>query len=152
MNKRFVNEILIYSKYDESKNHYYVEDCYFNDSDDDSITFNILIENKILTVKIICNTGYPFKPPNILVNNYKYRSLLRTDYLFNKYKEYLNFNKCMCCNSILCNWHVIYGFNNILNEIKTNYRLKIRLKNIIFAKNIMIKKIGFEINNLYYFL
>ena len=152
MKRRLNKEISIYSKYDESKNDYYVENCYFYDSADNFITFYIFIEDKVLFLKIECNTGYPFRPPNIFVNNIKYISLLRPTPLFHLYKKFLNIPNCLCCNSILCNWNLNYGCKHILTEVRNNFIIKNRLRRMIYAKKIMNKKFGFEINNLYYFV
>ena len=147
-NKRFSKEVDLY----KSNQTYDIEDCYYYHSDNESITMNLLVENKILTVKIVCNTGYPFKQPNIFVNNIKYISLLRPTQLFHKYGKFLNVSKCLCCNSILCDWNLLYGFKNILTEVKNNFIIKNRLRRMIYAKKIMNKKLGFVINNLYYFV
>lgn len=164
-NKRFRKEVNLYANQETNFNlkdtmpflkasnqTHYIEDCYYYHSDNDSVTLKILVENKILTVKIVCNTGYPFKPPAIFVNNIKYISLLRPTQLFHIYGKFLNVSKCLCCSTILCDWNLLYGFKHILTEVKNNFIIKNRLRRMIYAKKIMNKKLGFEINNLYYFV
>ena len=62
-----------------------------------------------LNIKIICNEMYPFKVPEMFINNQDYNqylSELQTKHSLNeKIKKQLNI-QCLCCESILCpnNW------------------------------------------------
>ena len=48
----------------------------------------------------------------------------------------------MCCSSILCNWRgPSVNMVDIINEIKKNFTLKIRLMEIAHCKKIVEKKL-----------
>ena len=157
MNRRFAKEINVHANMDysteDNKWNSKILDCYYTNHTTDSVNFSMLIENRILDIEIqIKNIGYPFRPPKVLINIHNYKSLLRNSNLMQKYKTFLKFDKCMCCNSILCKWSPHYGITHILKEIKSNFLIKYRLKNIIFAKYIMEKYLGFELILLYEFV
>ena len=158
MNKRFMKE---------SKNHQEnnlidvpgkinskVENCYYIFHDMENINFNLIIDNQIVDIKIMIPIDYPFKPPKVFIKNtHLYKSLLRVDPIFrNRFKKYITMPECLCCNTILCDWAVVYGISNILEEIKTNFCIIKKIKSLIFAKYIVDKYIGFEFNEIYKFL
>ena len=157
MNIRFTKEVNLHKNQayvsTEGKWNSKLENCFYYDSDENSITFSLFVLNRIILIKIVYQNSYPFKPPKVFINNlYNYRDLLRTSRLFKFYKEYLKFDGCLCCQSILCNWFVTFNFSTIINEVKTNFILKKRLSNIIIAKYVMIKNFGFIIPILYQFI
>ena len=157
MNRRFAKEVNIHANWeygsDENKWNSRILNCYYTNHTKDSVNFSMLIENRILDIEIqVKNCSYPFRSPKVLINSNNYRNLLRNSNLMEKYKTFLNYNKCMCCSSILCKWSPHYGMTHILKEIKSNFLIKNRLKNIIFAKYIMEKYLGFELILLYEFV
>ena len=109
------------------------------------INIYIILEsyNKIIPVTVDFQniTTYPFKPPKIRINNkYDYFSCLATipEYLV---KEKFGL-RCMCCNSVLCNWSVKNSISDIVEECYESIKLKLRSLNIIAAKICTIKKFG----------
>jgi hypothetical protein len=95
---------------------------------------------EIVTI-IINNNDYPWKPPDILVNNYKYKQLICVDYkLLEKLKIPI---KCLCCSTILCDWQPLHTFVDILNELVTFLDIKKRTVEMMFCEKIMHKYFGF---------
>ena len=87
------------------------------------------------------NRCYPFKPPNVFIGKNKkdYISLLPNSWTFS---DKLLGNDCMCCSSVLCNWRGPIGtMVDVINEIKNNFIIKIRLMEIAHCKKIVEKKL-----------
>ena len=85
---------------------------------------------------------YPFKPPNVFVGKNKkdYISCLPTSWTF---ANMLLGNKCACCNSILCHWPGPgSSMKDIMEEVKENFILKIRMMEIAHCKKIVDKIFG----------
>jgi hypothetical protein len=104
----------------------------------------ILKKNTITNITIIFNktSFYPFSPPNVLINNNNYLSLLGcTNYFLND----INGGECLCCSSSICykNWYVSTGIIKILKEIKENYIIKRRIIDRIWAKKITSQYLGY---------
>tara|TARA_B100001093_G_C26257536_1_gene771305 strand:- start:142 stop:588 length:447 start_codon:yes stop_codon:yes gene_type:complete len=148
MKKRLEREISVFN---ENNDYCYLVDYRFQENNFEAY-FNLLLENRIILVKIICSSSYPFSPPKVLVGCNKYINLLRPYSIIQNYKKELNYNKCMCCNSILCNWTVINTLNNIIEEIKKNFIIKKRLNYLILAKKITYQKLGLNIPIITQFL
>ena len=78
-------------------------------------------KNHNITIKY--SDVYPFKPPTkIYINNIDTITIYKD--IMSKNKE---FNKCLCCSSLLCeyNWSIQFNIKyNIINEINKifNYR------------------------------
>jgi len=105
------------------------------------LIFRIKFIDKYEIVTIIINNDYPWKPPEILVNNYKYKQLIRIDYkLLEKLKIPI---KCLCCSTILCDWRPYNTMVNILNELISFLDIKKRTVEMIFCEKIMDKYFGF---------
>lgn len=103
--------------------------------------FKVKFLDKYETVTIIINHDYPWKPPEILVNNYKYKELIRVDY---KFLEKLKIpTKCLCCTTILCDWKPYNKFVDILNEVVNFLDIKKRTVELIFCEKIINKYFGF---------
>ena len=102
--------------------------------------FNNIKHPIIITVDF-SQSCYPFKPPKIYIgyNKKDYISLLPTTWSFSK--KILGDN-CACCNSILCSWGPNYTIIHIMNEIRNNFNLKIRMMEIAYCKKIVDKIFG----------
>ena len=148
MRKRIEKEISVFKN---DNNYCYLVDYKFIDTNFEAC-FNLLLENRIILVKIICSNSYPFTPPKVEVGCKKYINLLRPYPIIQNYKKELGYEKCMCCNSILCNWTVIHTLYNIIEEIKKNFIIKKRLNYLIFAKKITFQKLGLNIPIIAQFL
>lgn len=120
--------------------------------------FNVYDDDKLVKIRIIFkNTSYPFSPPKIEINNIKLKDFLKLNHSFFKnYNKYLKTNLkcfCTCCHiPIFRNWSPSYMTSDILNNIDKHLVLKKRVINIILLKNIMLKKIGYIIPDMLYFI
>lgn len=67
-----------------------------------------------IMITLIIDKHYPFKPPDILINNIRYNNILKI--ISTKYN--CNDN-CLCCKSISCpdKWKPAYKIESILSEI-----------------------------------
>ena len=106
------------------------------------------VNNILLKIKIIINDNYPFNPPEIYVNSYKYIDLL---IIPKKMLELLT-EECLCCNNILHDWIASYNIKDILEEIEKNLKIKQRiLEKFLFKKIIkkyLIKNLNIILNYL----
>jgi ubiquitin-protein ligase len=93
------------------------------------------INNILLKINIIINDNYPFHPPKIYINSYKYIDLLIIP------QKMLNLltEECLCCNSILCDWVAIYNIKDILEEIEKNLKMKQIILERFLCKKIIDK-------------
>ena len=114
-------------------------------------SFRMLVDNSIYNIDIKVSLRYPFKPPQININNKYYSEFLNETSIFLKINNKLDIC-CLCCNSIIMNWQPGYGFTAILNEINNHIINRKKIINNILAKKIMEKKLGFIIPNLLDFL
>jgi len=160
--RRFKNECLIYLGVKEPipnfewtmpPDEYSILDItnFFEDSDNihlDTITFSIKVDNKkSYPIKIINNTNFPFKPFSVLLNNSEYypNMLKNISLINNKYFKEVFENKCMCCETLLCNGNWIgprIGFKHILNEIYDIIQKINICKELIFCDKIVDKYFG----------
>mgnify|MGYP001173397839 FL=1 len=85
--------------------------------------------------------AYPFRPPKVFIGlrEIDYISLLPTTW---KFQQKILGQKCLCCNSILCKWAPNKTIMDIVNEVKENFELKIRMMEIAHCKKIVEKKLG----------
>ena len=132
-NKRINNEIL--SLLDN-----------YNNISIDKINNSINIKKDNLDIKFILPFDYPFKSPQVYINNKSYLKMLATKSNFFLDEITKNYNiKCLCCNTILCSgkWYPSLKIESILHEINEN-------KNIILniSKKYWLNKI-LEKNNIY---
>lgn len=86
-------------------------------------------------VDIEHNNLYPFRPPKITINNVRviYSRHLFPARLWKKHFD--TFNKCMCCENLLCpgKWSPVLNIFDILNEYEAfKERLKTIQKKYIF--------------------
>jgi len=94
---------------------------------------SFLYKNK--TINIEHNNEYPFRPPKIAINNVRlvYDMSLFPTRLWKKHFDV--FNKCMCCENLLCNgkWSPVFNIFDILNEYEAfKEKLKIIQKKYMF--------------------
>ena len=84
-------------------------------------------------IKFAVPLQFPFKAPQVYINQKYYRSMLifNTEYFQNILK--LNGIKCLCCSSLLCtsNWSPSIKMVKILNEIENNRTL---IKAILYTR------------------
>lgn len=123
------------------------EHSIYIENNNDSITFLQLCDRNMYNITIVVRSYYPFKPPRVYINNICYYNFMRESYKFIKSELC-----CLCCNSILTNWNPGFGFTAILNEIYNIMKKRSRYVNLILAKKIMEKKLGYIIPTLYEFL
>lgn len=151
-NKRFMKETQ-YHKYiinieHDNKNIFSrPEHSMYTKDDNNSILFLQLCDRNIYNIMIVTENYYPFKPPCVYINNMCYYDFMRESYKFIKSDLC-----CLCCNSILSNWSPSFGFTAILNEIYNIMEQRNHYVNLIMAKKIMEKKLGYIIPLLYKFL
>ena len=148
MRKKIEKEISVFKN---DNTYCYLVDYKFIDTDFEAY-FNLLLENRIILVKIICSNSYPFSPPKVEVGCSRYINLLRPYPIIQNYKKELGYDKCMCCSSILCNWTVINTLNDIIKEIKKNFIIKKRLNYLILGKKITYQKLGLQLPLITQFL
>lgn len=126
------------------------------------------------------NSNYPFGPPKVYIGNdnknnkINYIKLLNLEssrlkrfyvkdkteinYLANileistnYFNKLINYTKCLCCLSILCNnmWNPCIKLDVILKEIYDNHSLVEKVRYLIFAKVIMRKFMNIIIPTIY---
>jgi len=115
---------------------------YITDNNPQEIKFCMFFNGSYNPLNITLNFKngcYPFKAPKVFIGKKDYISLLPNSWSFS---DKLLGNNCMCCSSILCNWRgPSVSMVDIINEIKKNFRIKIRLMEIAHCKKIVEKKL-----------
>jgi len=111
----------------------------------DKINIFILNENYDKTILVTLDFNnmdtYPFKPPKVKINTtYDYLRILST--ISGKLVKEKYGLKCMCCNSILCEWGPNYSIKKIIEECEERLDLKLRSQNINVAHMCVMKKFG----------
>lgn len=93
----------------------------------------------VLTIKYTRN--YPFKPPEVYLNNKNIIEYFGSSRLFYDDLHKITNRKCLCCHNLLCkyNWGPILNTIDIINEIKYIFRTKIRLIERYICKKITDK-------------
>ena len=97
-------------------------------------------DKHLAIIKFEYPINYPFKSPTIKINGHNYKDLLVME---SKWLEKFNIDKCLCCNSLLCKWCPQVRLTDMLNEIKENMTLKIRISEIQLAKQVVKNIFGF---------
>ena len=142
MNRRIRNEINKHQTILTTKYISNIENIY--NTIQNELCFNVYIYslNKSFKVYMKYPQEYPFCPPDIFINKYKYRSLIKSN-KFNKniINNIYGKNFCVCCHSITCrdNWGPTLNSKNVLNEIVDNILIKIYCVDIFHAKKIFKK-------------
>ena len=77
----------------------------------------ILLNERMVMICFKINFLYPFKCPDVYINNTMYIKLLESISIKKKYTK-----ECLCCKSICCDnkWKPIFKIKDILNEIYTH--------------------------------
>ena len=99
----------------------------------------LILESLTLDVKIIFSKNYPFSKPIVIINNLEYFIYRQIDL---KYEKFLN-GKCLCCNSILCNWSPYFTIFDIFKEIYDLFLIKCRILKIKLCEKVVDKIFGF---------
>jgi len=106
---------------------------------------NLDISGNIINInnkKFILDNDYPFRSPQVFINNIKYNKYLSIPFDITiklnktKYKY-----KCLCCNTILCSWNPTYKIEHILEEIEEFTKIINEIK-----YNILLDRIGKKYN------
>tara|TARA_B110000008_G_C16967840_1_gene562725 strand:- start:1294 stop:1773 length:480 start_codon:yes stop_codon:yes gene_type:complete len=112
-----------------------------NGQDPGPITIHIIDYeyNKLINATFVFSDTYPFKPPEVMINNtYNYKRLIGTINT-SLVKKTLGL-ECLCCSSILCKWGASFCLTSIVNEISRNLNLKLRSSSInvghLFTMNV----------------
>ena len=103
---------------------------------------NNTIITKRRVYKFILTNHYPFRPPEIYVNNTMYSNVLqmRGEYEKEMVKK-IKGQDCLCCHSLNCNanWSPAIKLFHIINEIKDTLKFKRDIINVMLADKIKKK-------------
>lgn len=135
-NRRIKADILMIHKFQQKYNN---ELCKLVDYGEDYIKIQLKFTNKKLTVLLKFPVDYPWKVPNIFVNDVKYINLLKIHQDFLKMIGL--YNTCLCCFTYVCgnNWFPVTKLTSLISEIRDNVKLKRRIVDKIFCKYIIKK-------------
>jgi ubiquitin-protein ligase len=89
--------------------------------------------------KFILNSHYPFRPPEIYINNTLYANMLQMSGEYEKEMvKKIKGQDCLCCYSVNCtaNWSPAIKLFNIINEIKSTLKFKKDIINLMLAEKI----------------
>lgn len=92
--------------------------------------------------KFILTSDYPFKPPEIYVNNHLYSTMLQMKGDLEKdMVKKLKGQECLCCHSLNChaNWTPAIRLYRIIDEIKDTLKFKRDIINLILVDKIKKK-------------
>ena len=98
----------------------------------------LFTDNRNIKINIKITNEYPFKAPQVYLNNDKYINLRMVPHKFTKYISH----GCLCCSTILCNWIPSYNLSDIFKEIKEFIKIKRRIVERIFAERVVDKYFG----------
>jgi hypothetical protein len=112
------------------------------------IKISFILNDILLNIRIIIDDNYPFHPPEIYINSFKYIKLLVISPFF------LDpiLDHCLCCNSILSDWVAYYKIIDILEEIEKNLIIKKRVLESFLCKKIIAKYLIKDLNIILDFL
>jgi ubiquitin-protein ligase len=123
-----------------------------NDLLSDNAEINIKM-TKLKTRFIIGNitfsvsSKYPFEKPEIFIRD----NIIYSDWLVSSSSRICKLVaekgfKCLCCNTILCDWTPSYTINRLLDEIKYMNSIKREVKYRILLYDILLQKTKVEPN------
>ena len=97
----------------------------FSHTENQNIHIEFIGNGIIRSLKLILPNSYPFTPPNVLVNQVKYISLLNFNRGHIKLLG-LSENRCICCESITCtnNWGPLLIIDTLIKEVFHNIKRK----------------------------
>ena len=141
-NKRINNEInkyLISGKEDELS-------CWLVQHETTNMIFYMNVTaDYYVKISIDYPKQYPFRTPKVVINGYKYMTLLKIN---DRWKlNYIGNKRCLCCSSFICgnNWCATLTTVDLLKEIKDNLKLKLRFNEIAHVKKIKAKYLNHDI-------
>ncbi len=97
---------------------------------------------KYRVYKFILDSNYPFRPPEMYVNNRPYASILQMKGEYEKTMvKKIKGQDCLCCHSINCavNWSPAIRLHRIIDEIKDTIKFKKDIINLLLAEKIKKK-------------
>lgn len=103
-------------------------------------------------IKIIIKDMYPFKPPQLLIDNTDYITWFLKEYIqMNSFLKKFNItNDCICCHTIICSWVPTYTIDQIIDEYKLYYDKYEILKSMqLFYKQQLFDDLIYETIFLY---
>jgi len=118
-----------------------INECYNILEDENKIEvciFDIGYVNNLFLIFEI-SFEYPFKPPKIYLNGKDFKSFLRTGTIFRNDLKKIVGSDCLCCSSITCNWGPTLNIINIVEEIKSFLKIKLKLIEIFFTRKLINK-------------
>jgi len=95
-----------------------------NDQETQKYKFNVVIDNKH-TLHIVIPKHFPFKEPDMYVNEKSYHNFLKMDNcLHEELKQVFNI-ECLCCNTMLCpnKWRPALRLYQLVDEFILNRRM-----------------------------
>ena len=102
---------------------------------DDKISYY----NSVINANIVMDLKkYPFRCPEIFINNCDYKKLVHS--YFTVEISSLYGKNCMCCDSLTCedNWHLLRTLKDINDEIEKSLKTKRRAIDLFLMKKINI--------------
>jgi ubiquitin-protein ligase len=103
---------------------------------------NNIATSKKRAYKFILNSHYPFRPPEIYINNTLYSNMLQMKGKYEKEMvKKIKGQDCLCCHSINCsaNWSPAIKLFHIINEIKDTLKFKRDIINVLLVDKIKKK-------------
>lgn len=95
----------------------------------------VIIDGKI--IKAVLPLHYPFKPPNLFIENNRYIKMLQSNFTDFRSKD----DKCLCCKSLTCshNWCPSKKVMDVIEEYLENKRFFILLIKKRFVRSVCLK-------------
>jgi len=113
---------------------------------ENEVAITLIYKDKyIMEVKCLFPKEYPFRPPQIKINDHEYTPYLSTLQNIKLYDDV----KCLCCISLCCreNWGPQNSFIDIIKEIFKNLDIVyIPIENKLY-RSIMNKYLGYNIDH-----